>query len=100
MGAGATCVSGGVAALGAQRIWERRVYEHGSALPPRENLQRSGIRPVSIERTKDGTVYLIPFATLEARAKAWDRFNTGEDWCTIRDAGGVLLREIRVYAAS
>ncbi len=54
------------------RIYERRIYAPGSTLPPPEILSRHGIRPVSVK----GTEYLIPFASLEARARAWDRFNT------------------------
>ena len=74
-------------------IYERRVYAKGSTLPPPEILRRHGIRPVSVK----GTEYLIPFASLEARTRVWDRFNNDEDWCTIRDAGSVALKEISVY---
>ena len=74
-------------------IYERRVYAPGSTLPPPEILRRHGIRSVSVK----GTEYLISFASLEARTRAWDRFNTDEEWCTMRDAGGVTLREIQVY---
>ena len=74
-------------------IYERRVYAPGSALPPREILSRHGIRPTSVS----GTAYLIPFASLEARARAWDRFNTDDVWCALRDAGRVALKEIQIY---
>jgi len=77
----------------APRIYERRVYAEGSALPPPEILHRNGIRPVSIK----GTEYLFAFASLEARTRAWDRFNNDEDWCVIREAGSVALQEISVY---
>jgi hypothetical protein len=80
-------------------IHERRSYASGSALPTPEILHRNGIRPMSIERTRGGAAYLIPFASLEARVHAWDRFNADEDWCAIRDAGKVALNEIRVYPA-
>jgi hypothetical protein len=84
-----------VAATAAQppQIYERRIYAPGSAHPPLEILRRHGIRPVSVK----GAEYLIPFASLEARNRAWDRFNTDQDWCAIRDAGGVALKEISVY---
>jgi hypothetical protein len=83
-----------LAATAAQpKIYERRVYAHGSTLPPQEILSRHGIRPLSVK----GTEYLIPFASLEARTRAWDRLNTDEDWCALRDAGNVALEEIRVY---
>ena len=74
-------------------IHERRVYAEGSVLPPPEILRRHGIRPVSIK----GAEYLIPFASLEARTRAWDRFNTDEDWCAMRDAGNVALKEVQFY---
>jgi hypothetical protein len=80
-------------------IIERRIYAHGSALPPPEILRRNGIRPRSIARSEDGTVYLIAFDTLEARVKAWDRFNADEGWRVIRDAGRVALQEVQVYPA-
>ena len=82
------------AAASAQpAIHERRVYVPGSTLPPPEILSRHGIRPLSVK----GAEYLIPFASLEARTRAWDRFNNDEDWCAMRDAGSVTLKEIRVY---
>jgi hypothetical protein len=98
------CGIAGVAALGSAGsrlpvIVERRVYAHGSVSPQREVLQRHGIRPVSVKREQNGIVYLIPFSSVEARVKAWDRFNADEDWCEIRDAGTVALREVQVYPA-
>jgi hypothetical protein len=80
-------------AAGPPFIYERRVYAPGSTLPPAEILSRHGIRPVSVK----GTEYLIPFASLEARTRAWDRFNTDDFWCALRDRGSVTLKEIRVY---
>jgi hypothetical protein len=77
----------------APLISERRVYAPGSVLPPLEILWRHGIQPVSVT----GGEYLIPFASLEARARAWDRFNTDDVWCAMRDAGSVTLKEIQVY---
>ena len=74
-------------------LYERRVYAEGSTLPPPEILSRHGIRPVSVK----GTEYLIPFASLEARTRAWDRFNTDDVWCAMRDAGSVALKEIQIY---
>jgi hypothetical protein len=74
-------------------IFERRVYAEGSTLPPPEILSRHGIRPVSVK----GTEYLIAFASIEARARAWDRFNTDEVWCAMRDRGSVTLNEIQIY---
>jgi hypothetical protein len=83
-----------LAATAAQHllIYERRVYGPSSVLPPREILHRNGIRPLSIK----GTEYLIPFASLEARTRAWDRFNNDDVWCAMRDAGSVTLKEIQV----
>ncbi len=74
-------------------IYERRVYAEGSVLPPLEILSRHGIQPESIK----GTEYLIPFASLEARTRAWDRFNTDDVWCAMRDRGSVALKEIQIY---
>jgi hypothetical protein len=74
-------------------IRERRVYATGSTLPPPEILRRHGIRPVSVK----GGEYIIPFDSLEARTRAWDRFNTDDVWCAMRDAGSVSLTEIQVY---
>ena len=74
-------------------IYERRIYAEGSTLPPPEILSRHGIRPASVQ----GTEYLIPFASLEARTRAWDRFNTDDVWCALRDAGSVTLNEIQIY---
>jgi hypothetical protein len=78
--------------------WERRIYALGSVLPTREVLHRHRIHPVSVKRQQNGISYSIPFASAEARVKAWDRFNADEDWCAMRDAGTVALQEIRVYA--
>jgi hypothetical protein len=74
-------------------IYERRVYAEGSVLPPLEILSRHGIRPASVK----GTEYLIPFASLEARTRAWDRFNTDDVWCARRPRGTVALKEIQIY---
>jgi hypothetical protein len=98
------CGIAGVAALGSrtprpQRIVERRIYALGSVLLPWNVLQRHGIRPLSVKRQQYGTVYSILFASLEARVKAWDRFNSDEDWCVIRDRGNVALQEVQVYPA-
>jgi hypothetical protein len=82
-----------VSAAQPEQIYERRVYVSGSSLPPLEILRRHGIRPSSVK----GSEYLIPFASLEARARAWDRFNTDDDWCAMRDAGSVTLKEIQIY---
>jgi hypothetical protein len=78
------------------QVTERRVYGRGSILPPREALDRTGIRPASIRPTPQGVEYLIPFDSLEARAKAWDRFNTDPEWCALRAHGKLRLREIIV----
>ena len=78
------------------KVIERRVYDRGSVLPARELLRRNGILPASIRPTPQGVEYVIPFASLEARARAWDRFNTDPEWCTLRDAGAVRLCEIVV----
>jgi hypothetical protein len=98
------CGIAGVATFGSAAarppvIIERRIYAHGSALPPPEILRRYGIRPRSMRRTDNGTVYLIAFGTLEARAKAWDQFNADDDWCAIRDGGTVALQAVQVYPA-
>jgi len=98
------CGVAGIAALGSvtarpPAIIEQRIYAPGSALPPREVLQRHGIHSVSVKRQQNGTAYSISFTSTEARVKAWDRFNADEDWCVIRDAGTVALQEIRVYPA-
>ena len=77
-------------------ITERRVYAPGSVLPPPEILSRNGIQVMSVEQTQSGAAYLILFDSLEARVKAWDRFNADNAWCPIRDAGHVALTEIRV----
>ena len=78
-------------------IYEHRVYATNSALPALETLRRNGIHPARVKPVSDGTAYLIPFASLEARSRAWDRFSTDEDWCAIRS--NAVVREIRVYPA-
>jgi hypothetical protein len=103
------CGIAGVAALGSaasrppavvgRRVAELRIYASGSVLPPRELLERHGIHPVSVKRQKNGTAYAISFPSLEARVKAWDRFNADPDWCALRDTGKVALREVQVYPA-
>ena len=80
-------------------LYERRVYAPGSVLPPKEVLQRHGIHLVSVKRQQNGTAYLISFASVEARVKAWDRFNADPDWCALRDTGPIALREVQVYPA-
>ena len=97
-----SCAIAGIAAAAASAsnlpaIKERRVYAPGSTLPPPEILHRYGIQPKSVDRKPDGTTYLIEFSSLEARVHAWDGFNTDQDWCAIRDAGNVSLKEIRVF---
>ena len=74
-------------------LFERRVYAEGSTLPPPEILSRHGIRPVLVK----GTEYVIAFASIESRTRAWDRFNTDEVWCAMREAGSVMLTEIQIY---
>ena len=81
-------------------INERRVYAPGSVVPPLEILHRNGIVPVSVKQAKDGTVYQLAFESLEARVKAWDRFNADEAWGATRDASDVAIKEIRVYPIS
>ena|ERR1700676_3057290 len=81
-------------------INERRVYAPGSAVPPLEILHRNGILPLSIKQTQYGTAYLFVFGSLEARVNAWDRLNTDESWCAIRDKSDVAIKEIRVYSIS
>jgi hypothetical protein len=97
------CGIAGVTALGAATarpaIIERRIYAPGSVLPPRELLERYGIHPVSIKPQQNGTAYAISFASVEARVKAWDRFNADPDWCALRDRSPVALREVQVYPA-
>ena len=94
---GLTGIATAAAAFDPPVISERRVYAHGSAEPPLKILHRNGILPVSVKQTQDGTVYLISFDSLEARAQAWDRFNADEGWCAIRNASVVAIKEIRVY---
>jgi hypothetical protein len=94
----------GAAALGsATARWpvviERRVYAHGSVLPPLDILCRHGIHPRSVKCQQNGIAYSIPFASAEARVKAWDQFNVDEEWCALRDAGTVALQEVQIYPA-
>jgi hypothetical protein len=98
-GAALGSATAGLPAIAVRRIVERRVYAHGSVLPPLEVLQRHGIRPGSVERQQNGTAYSILFASAEARVRAWDQFNADEDWCMIRDVGMVALQEVQVYPA-
>ncbi len=76
---------------------ERRVYAPGSALPPRNILDRYGLRPESVQQTQDGTAYVIPFASPEARVTAWDLFNADEEWRAIRDSSSVAVRSVSFY---
>jgi hypothetical protein len=93
---GLTAAAFALGAGASSQVTERRVYDQGSVLPPRELLVRNRIRPASIRHTPQGAEYLIPFDSLEARAKAWDRFNTDPEWCSLRDRGNVRLRELVV----
>lgn len=93
----AAFAAAGVAGSRTAGIREQRVYAPGSALPPRKILDRYGIQVESVQRTQDGAAYLIPFASLEARVKAWDRFNADDEWCALRDAGTVKLQSVRFY---
>jgi hypothetical protein len=103
------CGIAGAAALGSDTapasslvhhsIIEWRIYAQGSVLPPSEILRRHGIRPVSVEQRKNGVAYAIPFASLEARVKAWDQFNADNEWCVILNTGKVALQEVQVYPA-
>ncbi len=72
---------------GAQ-IYERRVY---SRPVPLDVFTRNGIKPVLV----DGTSYLFPFASLEARQKAWDRLNADEGWRLF--SAQTKLDEISLY---
>jgi hypothetical protein len=94
--AGFACLAPAAAARGHI---ERRAYAPGSVLPPTAILRRYGIHPASVKQQQNGTVYLMAFSSLEARVKAWDQFNADEEWCMLRDAGVVALREIQVYPA-
>jgi len=94
---GVAGIAAAAAAFEPPVINERRVYAPGSALPRAEVLRRCGIQPVLVKQTQDGTAYLFAFESLEARVNAWDRFNTDEDWCAIRDTPGVEINEISVY---
>jgi hypothetical protein len=98
MGLAATALASaaGQRAKTPAKVIERRVYSAGSVLPPREVLERNGIRAASVRHTHRGTEYLIPFDSLEFRWNAWDRFNADPAWCAIRDQGNVRLREIVV----
>jgi hypothetical protein len=77
-------------------ILERRVYERESVMPSRRLLVRNGIVPVSIRPTAQRVDYIFAFTSLESRAHAWDCFNCDPEWCALRAAGSVRLREIRL----
>ena len=84
-----------VIAQGA-RIFEKRAY---SSAIPLEILARHGIIPARMPahmpaRIHDAT-YLFPFASLQARQKAWDRLNADSAWHAQR--GNVQVREISLY---
>lgn len=51
---------------------------------------------MSIRPTAQGIEYQVAFTSLEARARAWDRFNCDPEWCALRATGSVRLREIVV----
>jgi hypothetical protein len=76
-------------------VMERRVYTRGSVLPPDQLLRRNGLNATRIE-SAEGTIYQFRFASLEARAKAWDRFNADPQWCVLRDSGSVRMSELSV----
>jgi hypothetical protein len=79
-----------------RQVVERRAYGKGSLLPSRELLVRNGIRPTSIRQTPGGTEYTISFDSLEARAKAWDSFNSDPEWCELRARGAIQVVEIAI----
>lgn len=85
-------------------IVERRVYDRSGVVPPASVLRRCGLdrfhrhdEPPSAT-LKSGTLspvtFLMLFASLEERARAWDRFNTDPEWCRLRESGPVRLQEI------
>ena len=90
----------GAALAGAAQsvVVERRLYGAGSLLPPREILNRSGIRVTSVRQTRRGTEYRMLFDSLESRCQAWDRFNSDPAWCILREQSEVRLREIVIGA--
>jgi hypothetical protein len=94
---GLTGIAAAAAAFEPPVTNEWRVYASGSAVPPLEILNRNGILPVSVKQTQGGTAYLFAFESLEARVNAWDRFNTDDGWCAIRDASDVAIKEISIY---
>lgn len=61
-------------------IVERRAYASPTLHPLMQTIfARVGIRPLQCS-TRNGLVYLIPFAGLTERAQAWDAFNADPEW--------------------
>ena len=73
------------------RIVEKRTYSLAGIAPPPVLLARNGFDLVSVKRTRLGAEYTLAFASLEARAQAWDRFNTDPQWCALLEKSGVQL---------
>ena len=74
-------------------------------------FHRSGIHPILYGHTMIGAnmpnlTYLIPFDSLDAREKAWDRFAADPDWVKARkesiDKGGqiVSVSQVSIYKAA
>jgi hypothetical protein len=63
-------------------------------VPPASALRKCGIE--RFDRHEDGrhVEFRIPFDSLAERTRAWDRFNSDPEWCALRAAGDVRLREI------
>jgi hypothetical protein len=81
---------------GADAVVERRVYDRAGAVPPASVMRKCGIRLVASENAGTTVVLTVSFRSLAERACVWDRFNSDPEWCALREAREVRLREIAI----
>ena len=74
-------------------LFELRVYRGSNDLTG--ILARAGIQPVLNWAVSGGVAYLIPFASLAAREKAWSALESDQVW--VRTRGGTVVTHISIY---
>ncbi len=80
--------------LSPQKIVEQRIYSAESVMPPRSLLERHGVLVEAIRKDAGRVEYVMRFDSLEARARAWDGFNSDAEWAALRQTGEVRVTDI------
>lgn len=79
-------------AVGSEPVYELRTYTGPGAPRLQPLFERAGIRPVL---AAGPGMFLIPFASLAARERAWSAAAADPDWLRARSA--IHLSEVAVY---